>query len=349
MTHEEITIWLQEDDPARLGELYRRADAARARHVGDEVHLRGLLEISNHCRRRCGYCGLNAGNPDVPRYRMSAGEILDGARAAVQYGYGTVVLQSGEDPGLTGEGMAEVIRAIKAETPLAVTLSLGERDERELQRWRDAGADRYLLRFETSNPALYEAIHPSLPGVRSDRFALLRRLRELGYEIGSGVMIGIPGQTFDDLARDIETFAALDLDMIGVGPYIAHPATDLGRDAAPAARDQVPADEDTTYKVVALARLVCPRANIPSTSALATLNLATGRELGLQRGANVVMPNLTPVRYRASYEIYPSKACIRETAEQCHGCMRRRIESIGRRPGRGRGDSPNYRRAEAMS
>jgi biotin synthase len=163
-------------------------------------------------------------------------------------------------------------------------------------------------------------------------------------------MIGIPGQTFDDLADDIEMFAALDLDMIGVGPYLRHPDTPLAdRDAWPPAADdvQVPATEEMTYKMIALARLVCPRANIPATTALATLNTRSGRELGLVRGANVVMPNLTPPEYRALYEIYPDKACIAETGEACHHCLSGRIEAIGREPGRGRGDSPNYRKIGA--
>ena len=186
---------------------------------------------------------------------------------------------------------------------------------------------------------------PSRERADYDRLAILATLRRLGYEVGSGVMIGIPGQTYDDLADDIELFARLDLDMIGVGPYLRHPDTPLAdRDAWPDAPDgqQVPANEVMTYKVIALARLVCPRANIPATTALATLNRREGRELGLVRGANVVMPNLTPPQYRALYEIYPDKACIAETGEACHHCLDARIEALGRQPGRGRGDSPNY-------
>ena len=175
---------------------------------------------------------------------------------------------------------------------------------------------------------------------------MLRRLRELGYEVGSGVMIGIPGQTYEDLADDIRMFDELGLDMIGVGPYLPHPATPLGDATVERLLPgdaQVPNNELMTYKVIALARLACPRANIPSTTALATLNLRQGRELGLVRGANVIMPNLTPPQYRALYEIYPSKACIRETGEQCHVCVTARIETLGREIGRGRGDSPSYR------
>jgi biotin synthase len=277
---------------------------------------------------------------------MSQDEIMVSVRQAVAFGYGTVVLQSGEDPGLDQDWLSELIRRIKTQTRVAMTLSVGERSDDELAAWRAAGADRYLLRFETSNRALYDRLHPPRPGTRSDRLAMLGRLRDMGYELGSGVMIGIPGQSYEDLAGDIGLFGQLDLDMIGVGPYLVHPDTPLAdpsfRPVIPEA-DQVPADELMSYKVIALARLVCPRANIPSTTALATLNRRDGRELGLVRGANVVMPNLTPPQYRVHYEIYPNKACIRETAEGCHDCFRERIAGIGREVGVGRGDSPNYR------
>ncbi|MHB8771236.1 MAG: [FeFe] hydrogenase H-cluster radical SAM maturase HydE [Syntrophales bacterium] len=339
MDRQEIITWLREGRSERLERLWQEADALRRRHVGEEVHLRGLIEISNRCCRECHYCGLRAGNRSLRRYRMSEAEIMGCVAQARAYGYGTVVMQSGEDEGITAEWMAGIIRRIRRETPLAVTLSLGERADGDLGCWREAGADRYLLRFETSNERLYERIHPPR-GDGPSRIGILRRLRAMGYEIGSGVMVGIPGQTYDDLARDIELFRALDLDMIGVGPFIPHPATPLGaalgREVAPAGK-QVPADESMTYKTIALARILCPEANIPSTTALATLNLAEGRELGLSRGANVVMPNLTPVAYRADYEIYPAKACIGETAEECRSGLSRRIVALGRTIGAGKG------------
>jgi len=258
------------------------------------------------------------------------------------------VMQAGEDYGITRERLGRIVRRVKAETPLAVTLSLGERPEADFLAWKEAGADRYLLRFETSDRELYERIHPLRPGQeRSDRLAILRRLREIGYEIGSGVMIGLPGQSYASLAQDIATFAGLDLDMIGVGPWIPHPGTPLGKrreagggrqeNGSEAVSDSPLPTEDMTYKVVALARIVCPQANIPSTTALATLNKETGRELGLARGANVVMPNLTPVSYRALYEIYPDKACINETAEACQLCLSGRIYGMGRKIGKGPG------------
>lgn len=346
LSRDVIRSWLCETNEARLADLWQQADQTRQQNVGGDVFLRGLIEISNHCVRLCAYCGLRAPHSGLTRYRMNEDEILDCARRAVGFGYGTVVLQAGEDPGITTDGMVSLIRRIKSETPLAVTLSLGERDEAELVAWKEAGADRYLLRFETSNQALYERIHPPRPGRTSDRLGLLRRLGELGYEVGSGVMVGIPGQTYDDLARDIELFTELDLDMIGVGPFLPHPDTPLGDpNIAPVApdADQVPSNELMTYKTIALARLACPKANIPSTTALATLNTRQGRELGLVRGANIIMPNLTPVEYRRHYEIYPNKACIAETGEACFACVTHRITAIGRSVGLGRGDSPNFR------
>jgi biotin synthase len=331
LTRPEIIAWLRENDSHRLAELWQAADLVRQQQVGPEVFLRGLIELSNYCVRLCGYCGLRAPNRQLERYRMTEAEVMGCAQKAVQFGYGTVVLQAGEDPGLTHDWVLQLIRRIKAETPLAVTLSLGEREDDELVAWREAGADRYLLRFETSNRRLFESIHPPRNGETCDRLAILKKLRTL--------------QTYEDLADDIELFATLDLDMIGVGPYLSHPETPLAdpskRLEAPA-EEQVPATELMTYKVLALTRLKCPRANIPATTALATLNTANGRELGLERGANIVMPNLTPPKYRVKYEIYPGKACINETSDQCNTCLSRRIASIGREIGVGRGNSKNF-------
>jgi biotin synthase len=336
----EVLGWLRETNPDRLAELWRRADETRRNHVGGAVHLRGLVEISNFCVRQCAYCGLRAGNANLARYRMTTDEILEAAHQAVQFGYGTVVLQGGEDYCITTEWMAEVIRRIKGETPLAVTLSLGERPDKDLAAWRAAGADRYLLRFETSDRGLFDEIHQPLGSRKCDRIAILRRLRELDFEVGSGIMVGIPGQTYDSVANDIALFRELDLDMIGIGPFIPHPATPLGsgfKISPPVHSERVPNSELMVYKAVALTRLVRPDANIPATTALATINKKNGRELGLQRGANVFMPNLTPLRYRRLYEIYPDKACIAETGEACNGCLGFRIRSLGRHIGSGAG------------
>jgi biotin synthase len=341
MRRDEILRWLLEEDENSLEELWQRADRVRRENVGDEVRLRGLIEISNYCVRQCGYCGLRFGNRELERYRMSEEEILSCVDEAETYGYGTVVLQSGEDYAIETEWLSGIIRQVKKETRLAVTLSLGERPGEDLEAWRKAGADRYLLRFETSDEDLYQSIHPSLPGRVSNRLALLQMLKKLGYEVGSGVMIGIPDQTYASLSQDIVFFRKLNLDMIGVGPYLPHPRTPLGqgdeRRTIPK-EEQVPNTEQMTYKVIALTRIVCPEANIPSTTALATINRERGRELGLMRGANVVMPNLTPQQYRAKYEIYPSKACISEIPSEYHSSLRDRIGAIGRKVGTGRGD-----------
>ncbi|MBI5609960.1 MAG: [FeFe] hydrogenase H-cluster radical SAM maturase HydE [Deltaproteobacteria bacterium] len=334
-----LSDWLREDDPERLHQLWARADQLRRDHVGDAVHLRGLVEISNRCVRACWYCGIRKDNHHIQRYRMTATEVVEAAALAKRLGYGTVVLQAGEDPGLSQPWVADVVQRIAGETGLAVTLSLGERKPRELQAWRQAGADRYLLRFETSDPALFAKIHPALGHSDRDRFAILAELHDLGYEVGSGFLIGIPGQSYASLAQDLLRCRDLDLDMIGVGPWLTHPDTPLGQGlVAPlAADDQVPASEAMTLKCVALLRILCPDSNLPATTALATLNGHQGREHALQAGANVVMPNVTPLQYRALYEIYPGKACVSEHAEVCAECLAGRIAKVGRTVGRGPG------------
>ena len=337
----EIERWLREADEQRLERLWAAADRVRAERVGEAVHLRGLVEVSNYCVRRCTYCGIAACAGPLERYRLSRDEILACARQALALGFGTVVLQSGEDPGLTRELIAGVVGEIHGRLGLAITLSLGERDDGDLRAWREAGADRYLLRFETTDPALYSAIHPDLPGKVSDRIAQLVRMRQMGYEVGTGVMVGIPGQTWATLARDIDTFRRFDMDMIGIGPYLPSPRTPLAGPlreqllATPG--EQVPNDEVTTLKTVALTRLVCPDTNIPSTTALSILDPAGGRRNGLTRGANVVMPNLTPPHYRQLYEIYPGKAAVHESVETLAENVFQLIASLGRPVGKGAG------------
>ena len=344
----EIVAALSNPDPGAAARLYKDADQVRREAVGDAVFLRGLVEISNHCRRRCAYCGVHAGRA-LTRYRLDREEILAAARQAAAFGYGTVVLQAGEDMALGRDWIAELVRTIQSETGQAVTLSLGERERADYAAWREAGADRYLLRFETSDPELLRRIHPPLAGQEPvDRMGLLAILRDLGYEIGSGVMVGIPGQTWDSLARDVELFRELDLDMIGIGPYLPHPDSDLALfperfPPAPSGR-QVPNDEETVCRTVALARLVQPLANIPATTALALVNRESGRRHGLARGANIVMPNLTPGRYRSLYEIYPAKSLFTETAEAVNARLASQLAELGRTIGRGRGDSKNHQR-----
>jgi biotin synthase len=341
---EAIEWWLRETDEARLEQLWAAADEARRRYVGDAVHLRGLVEVSNYCVRGCTYCGIRAANRGVERYRVSEDVVLACAHKAVDFGYGTLVMQAGEDYGITQEWLAGVLRRIRSETAVsAITLSLGERPDEDLAIWRDAGADRYLLRFETSDEELYRRIHPDLPGRVSDRMRILQRLQELGYEAGTGIMVGIPGQTWSSIAADIELFRGMDMDMIGLGPYLPHPATPLGQEfERRLAEDDWPEDQSAntelaTCKVLALTRLARPDSNLPATTALSLVNKTGGRAHGLQRGANVIMPNLTPVEERERYEIYPEKAAVHETAEAINESIMRLLSSLGRTVGAGAG------------
>ena len=347
---------LQTTDAETLAELWTAADAARRENVGGAVHLRGLIEVSNWCACRCAYCGIRAENTSISRYRMELEEIVESAARALRFGYGSVVLQAGESAArLPTAWVTEVLRELRRRfgNEFAITLSLGERPEHDYEafrQWREAGANRYLLRFETSNETLFTKIHPGHPGLKV-RLNALRRLREIGFEIGSGVMVGIPGQTWSDLARDIETFREWNLDMIGVGPFLPHPETPLGKSFfaendpnsdSNSDPNQVPNDELTTLKTLALTRLACPRANIPSTTALAVVDRNAGHELGLSRGANVIMPNVTPAKYRTFYEIYPSKASTCEAAEEFDRKLKERILACGREIGSGPGNSRNF-------
>ncbi len=340
----EILDWLHETDHERLKGLWQAADSLRRRQVGEAIWLRGLIEIANRCVRNCAYCGIRAGNHALRRYRMTGAEILACARLAQAQELGTVVLQSGEDPGLSAPWLASVVRAIRAETGLVVTLSLGDRDDAAFALWREAGAARYLLRFETANPELYAQLHPGAPPL-ADRLSRLERLRALGYQMGTGFLVGVPGQTYADLADDLELLADLAPDMIGLGPWLPHPATPLGQ-AADAARGAVPRAEQVpgtalmACKALALARLLCPGTNIPSTTALSVADPAAGRSDGLTRGANVVMPNLTPRRYRRLYEIYPGKGLPGPESGEQLARLRRQLVALDRAIGSGPGDPP---------
>jgi biotin synthase len=333
----ELLDRLKETNPEKLRDLFLQADTVRREMVGNAVHLRGLIEISNRCRRQCLYCGIRAGNLSITRYSMTEPEILQAVEEAVRLGLGTVVIQSGEHPDLDIPWLARIVSRIKSEYSVAVTLSLGERTHSELASLREAGADRYLLRFETSNPKIFRHIHPEFTLGAPGRFQIIHWLHDLGFEVGSGIMIGLPGQSFSDIAEDILTFRELDLDMIGVGPFIPHPSTPLGKTTDPAS--EVPNDLQMTLKVIALTRIVCPDVNIPSTTALESLTPSQGYESGLSCGANIVMPNLTPRKYRILYEIYPAKACFAQNAEDIISRLKDHLHSMGRHIGTGRGDS----------
>ncbi len=334
----EIRSWLTEADPVKLEELWDRADTIRRANVGHHVYLRAILEISNTCSRDCHYCGLRAANSRLHRYTMTADEILDGARQAQELGIGTIVLQAGEHPGLTARWIAGIVRRIKQETGAVVTLSLGERTQEELALWKEAGADRYLLKFETSNPKLFKKIHPGPKNDGHPRVKILNQLHSLGYEVGSGFMIGVPGQTFDDAVKDLQLLNELGIHMMGSGPFIPNPDFPFGEQV----EGQVPNTELMTYKVMALTRVLCPDSNIPSTTALGTVNLDTGLELGLQRGGNVLMPNLTPPKYKKFYSIYPTPLRDIDDAGQLAAMSKERILRIGRVIGSGAGMSPLF-------
>jgi biotin synthase len=289
--------------------LFQKAHQVRLAAKSNGVFLRGLIELSSICDRNCLYCGMRHDNPNVHRYAMQDDEIVACAALAAKLQFGTVVLQAGECEKLwTRERIATIVRRIKTETGQKVTLSLGERSEADTEVWREAGADRYLLRFETSDLTLFHQIHPGSPqGIAHPRVAQLRRMKAQGYEIGSGIMLGIPGQTLQSVIDDLLLMQELQLDMIGLGPYLAHPETPLGQVTT---YSEVPATVDFTCRCYALARLLLPNANIPSTTALSTLDPIHGRKAGLTSGANVFMPNLTPAIYREGYQIYPGKICV---------------------------------------
>ncbi len=327
MNRQAIIDILRSQDAQVLDDLCRQANAIRKECVGDRVYLRGIIEFSNYCSRDCLYCGLRRSNAALKRYRMSLDEIEACARAARQLDLRTIVLQSGEDGALSIEWLCEMVRRVKA-LDVAVTVSVGERTYDDYRRLKEAGADRYLLKFETSDEALFAKLKPD--SSYQARMECLEWLKQLDYQVGSGIMVGLPGQTPESIADDILLFEELDLDMIGVGPFIAHPDTPL------AGASTVPIEQ--VLKAVALTRIVTRNTHIPATTATGSIDPA-GRERALRAGANVVMPDITPVKYRPMYEIYPGKACIGEQVEDCLPCLISRIESTGLEISFDRGDS----------
>ncbi len=309
--------------------IYTAADDLRRKTMGDAVYLRGIIEFSNVCKNNCWYCGIRCDNDNVARYRMATGEIVETAKNAKLWGCGTVVLQSGEDTYFTADILCGLLRRIKDETGLAVTLSVGVRTRGELAQMKAAGCDRYLLRFETTSNALFSAIHPDESF--EHRVQCLTDLRDLGYQVGSGFMIGLPGSTLEMIAHDILFATRLKLDMIGCGPFLSHPDT-------PLAEKPLIEDRSVYYKTIALLRLLNPTAHIPATTAFDALE-PDGRNLVLTRGANVFMPNVTPGKYRRLYQLYPNKPCVDEDGAACALCVRGRLASLGREIGAGPGHS----------
>ncbi|MFA5147876.1 MAG: [FeFe] hydrogenase H-cluster radical SAM maturase HydE [Candidatus Omnitrophota bacterium] len=307
------------EDGTQLKKLFERADAVRKRYAGDAILLRGLVEFSNHCGRHCYYCGLNATNRSLERYRLSDEEILASAAKIASENIKTVVLQSGEDPALDPQWLARIVKEIKSRHGIAVTLSVGERPRADYELWKKAGADRYLLKIETSDKKLYDSIHTGMSF--ENRLRCLRDLKELDYETGSGIMIGLPGQTLRSIANDILFFKEWGFDMIGIGPFIPHKKTELA--------GTKPGDVNLVLKTLALTRIVMKKVNLPATTALGSMGKDYRAE-GLKAGANVLMPNYTPAKYKRLYEIYPNKRCISEATGVCAPCMASLAFSIGR-------------------
>lgn len=298
--------------------LFSLADKTREEYVGDEVHLRGLIEFSNICKRQCKYCGLRCEDKFIDRYRISKENIISYAEHAVNMGYKTIVLQSGEDEYYNTDLMCEIIEGIK-KLGVALTLSIGEKTYEEYKAFKEAGADRYLIRIETTDKTLYNQMHPNMDF--DNRVRCLENLGRLGYEVGTGCLVGLPNQTIESLADDILFFKEINADMVGIGPFIPHLHTPL--------KDSVTGSFTLALKVMALTRILLKDINIPATTAMETLN-PNGRIIALQSGANVVMPNVTTTEYRAKYEIYPNKICINENPDKCKGCISAKIQSIGR-------------------
>jgi len=308
--------------------LFSFADKVRREYCGDGVFLRGIIEFSNFCIRDCFYCGLNKNNLNLTRYRMKKEELLEGIESLAKRGIKTVVLQSGDDPGIGTLWLKDIILEIKSRFGIAITLSVGERCTDDYKIWKDAGADRYLLKIETSDKDLYGSTHSGMS--YAERIRCLDGLKDLGYQVGSGNIIGLPGQTLKIIAEDILFFKERDFDMIGIGPFISHDDSRFcGREKGSAL---------LTLKTIALTRIVTKNAHIPATTALGSLE-KDYRPDGLRCGANVLMPNFTPQPYRRLYEIYPGKRCVDEPVGACNYCMGDMAKRSGRFIDYGRGDS----------
>ncbi|MEG6523491.1 [FeFe] hydrogenase H-cluster radical SAM maturase HydE [Desulfotomaculum sp. 1211_IL3151] len=310
-------------------QLFKLADQVRKQHFGDEVHLRGIIEFSNYCRNDCYYCGLRRSNKQIQRYRIPLAEIIKTAQYAAELGYGTIVLQSGEDPHYSGSELAEIIRQVRQAGNFAITACVGERSREDFARMKEAGADRYLLKHETADPNLFTQLRPATTLV--ERIKKIGWLKELGYQVGSGNIVGLPGQTVATLAEDILLLRDLDVEMAGLGPFVPHHQTPL--------RDSKPGDLSLTLKTLAVARLVLPQTHLPATTAIGTLHPA-GRQMALGCGANVIMPNLSPESYREKYQIYPDKAGSKENPAESHRKITALLTEVGRSISTGRGDSP---------
>ena len=309
-----------------------RALETKRKYYGNSIFVRALIEFSNYCRNNCYYCGIRAGNAGAERYRLSGDEILACADEGYRLGFRTFVMQSGEDPYFTDEILCGIIRALKDRYPdCAVTLSLGERSDESYRMLRQAGADRYLLRHETCNPVHYSRLHPGNMS-HGNRIRCLEVLKSLGYQVGAGFMVGSPYQTEEDLAREMVFLRNLNPHMVGIGPFIPHKDTPFAEKEGGSA--------EMTLFLLSLIRLTLPRVLLPATTALGTID-PSGREKGILSGANVLMPNISPLHARKKYMLYDNKICTGEEAAQCIECLKRRVETTGSTIVTDRGDYCN--------
>lgn len=301
-------------------ELHTLADEVRREIYGEDVYIRGLIEISNYCKNDCYYCGIRRGNKSAVRYRLTKDDILVCCEEGYKLGFRTFVMQGGEDPYYTDDVMCGIVSAVRERySDCAITLSLGERSYESYLALYNAGANRYLLRHETANAEHYGKLHPQSMNLQNRKDCLFD-LKEIGYQVGSGFMVGSPYQTTENLVEDLRFLQKLSPDMIGIGPYVTHAQTPF----ASFENGSV----ELTLRLLSVLRLMFPYVLLPSTTALGTLH-PQGRELGLKAGANVVMPNLSPVKVRKLYELYENKICTGEEAAQCRGCLEKRVEAAG--------------------
>ena len=334
LTDDELTLLIEDNAPELAAELALRARAAREKIYGKKVYIRGLIEFTNYCRNNCYYCGIRRDNGKAQRYRLTHEEILACCAAGYQLGFRTFVLQGGEDSYFTDDRLTELIRAIKKSHPdCAVTLSVGERERYSYERLFEAGADRYLLRHETADKAHYENLHPAELS-HEHRLQCLRDLKAIGYQVGCGMMIGSPGQTTEHLIKDLRFLQELQPEMVGIGPFIPQHNTPLANSQAGTA--------ELTLKLLSIIRLLLPQVLLPATTALGTID-PQGREKGLLAGANVLMPNLSPVAVREKYALYDNKICMGEEAAECIRCLSKRVEATGYRIVKDRGDHPGFK------
>lgn len=319
-----------------VSRLRDEAVRLRKQYYGNKVFTRGLIEFTNYCKNDCYYCGIRKGNHHVDRYRLTDEEILECCQKGYELGYRTFVLQGGEDPYYTDERMVKIIQEIKKEFPeCALTLSIGEKTYESYRLFRNAGADRYLLRHETADEYLYCSLHPATMSLENRKRCLFD-LKKLGYQVGAGFMVGAPGQTISHIAEDLLFLQELQPQMVGIGPFIPHHDTIYAKESA--------GSVELTLFLLTIIRIMLPKVLLPATTALGTLD-PNGREKGLAVGANVVMPNLSPVKKRKLYELYDNKICTGEEAAECRGCLSRRVESVGYHLVEERGDAVQQQRA----